>query len=392
MTTTIEVKGKVKDGFQRVKEAFEANFADGAEVGASLAVMVDGEMVVDLWGGHADGGPTRPWEQDTIVNTYSTTKGLTAICANQLIEQGKLDPEEPVATYWPEFAQAGKEKLPVKWLLSHKAGLPAVDRMLTQEEQYKWEPLVDALAAQKPWWTPGEKHGYHAVTFGSLVGEVIRRVSGMSVGTYLRKNVTEPLGADYFIGYGPEKDAQTADMIPQPFQSPEPDHPLYAAFTNPASMTFKAFMISPLPMLNPNYMNTREWRAAEVPAANGHGNARALATVYGALARGGELNGVRILKSETIEDMRKEQSNGADQVLTIPMRFGRGFFLELPEYQLTKNTTLFGHPGMGGSFGLADPEAKVGIGYAMNKMYMPPDLVSVDPRWMPIFNSLYASI
>ncbi|MEO8456868.1 MAG: serine hydrolase domain-containing protein [Chloroflexota bacterium] len=392
MTTTTEIKGKVKGGFERVKDAFEANFADGADVGASLAVMIDGEMVVDLWGGHADGGCTRPWEQDTIVNTFSTTKGLTALCANQLIEQGKLDPEEPVATYWPEFAQAGKEKLPVKYLLNHKAGLPAVDRMLSPDEQYKWESLVDALAAQKPWWTPGEKHGYHAVTFGSLVGEVIRRVSGMSVGTYLRKNVTEPLGVDYYIGYGPELDAQTADMIPQPFQTPEPDHPLYAAFTNPQSMTFKAFMISPLPMLNPNYMNTREWRAAEVPAANGHGNARALATIYGALARGGELNGVRLLQSDTIDEMRKEQSNGVDQVLTIPMRFGRGFFLELPEYELTKNTTLFGHPGMGGSFGLADPEAKIGIGYAMNKMYMPPDLVSVDPRWMPIFSSLYASI
>lgn len=392
MTTTIEIKGKVKDGFQRVKDAFAANFADHGEVGASLAVMIDGEMVVDLWGGYADGARTRPWEQDTIVNTFSTTKGLTALCANQLIEQGKIDPEEPVATYWPEFAQAGKEKLPVKYLLNHKAGLPAVDNMIPVSEGYKWEALVNALAAQKPWWEPGTQHGYHAVTFGSLVGEVIRRVSGMSVGTYFRKNIAEPLGIDFHIGFGSELDARTADMIPAPFQAPEPDHPLFAAFTNPNSMTFKAFMITAAPLMDPQYMNKREFRAAEVPAANGHGNARALATVYGALASGGEVNGVRLLQNDTIDDMRKEQSNGKDAVLTIPMRFGRGFFLELPEYQLTPNTTLFGHPGMGGSFGLADPEAKVGIGYAMNKMYLPPDLVSIDPRWMPLFQTLYASL
>ena len=291
MTTTIEIKGKVKDGFQRVKEAFAANFADHGEVGASLAVMVDGEMVVDLWGGYADGQRTRPWERDTIVNTFSTTKGMTAICANQLIEQGKLDPEAPVAKYWPEFAQAGKDKLPVKYLLSHKAGLPAVDNMIPARLQVgnagqragRAEAVVGA----------GTQHGYHAVTFGSLVGEVIRRVSGMSVGTYFRKQVAEPLGIDYHIGFGPELDSRCAEMIPAPFQAPPPEHPLFAAFTNPQSMTFKAFMITPEPMLNPNYMNTREWRAAEVPAANGHGNARALATVYGALARGGEVNGVQ---------------------------------------------------------------------------------------------------
>jgi CubicO group peptidase (beta-lactamase class C family) len=392
MTTTLEIKGTCKDGFQRVKDAFAANFADHGEVGASLAVMVDGEMAVDLWGGYADGQRTRPWERDTIVNTYSTTKGMTAICANRLIEQGKLDPEAPVAKYWPEFAQAGKDKLPVKYLLSHRAGLPAVSQPLPSSASYEWQPLVDALAAQEPWWEPGTAHGYHAVTFGHLVGEVIRRVSGMSVGTYFRQEVAEPLGIDFYIGFGPELDSRVADMIPAPMQPPNPDHPLFEAFTNPLSMTFKAFMITPEPMLNPNYMNTREWRAAEVPAANGHGNARALATVYGALARGGEVSGVQVLQRETIDDALIEQSTGADKVLMIPMRFGRGFFLELPEYELTKNTTLFGHPGMGGSFGLADPDAKVGIGYAMNKMIMPANMVDLDPRWAPIFAALYDSL
>ncbi|HEY8768076.1 MAG TPA: serine hydrolase domain-containing protein, partial [Dehalococcoidia bacterium] len=263
MTTTTEIKGTCKDRFQRVKEAFAANFEDHGEVGASLAVMVDGEMAVDLWGGYADGQRTRPWERDTIVNTYSTTKGMTAICANQLIEQGRLDPEAPVARYWPEFAQAGKDKLPVKYLLSHKAGLPAVSQTLPREASYDWQPLVDALAAQEPWWEPGTTHGYHAVTFGHLVGEVVRRVSGMTVGNYFRKQVAEPLGIDFYIGFGPELDPRCAEMIPAPFQAPPPGHPLFAAFTNPQSMTFKAFMISPEPMLNPNYMNTREFRAAE---------------------------------------------------------------------------------------------------------------------------------
>ena len=392
MTTTLEIKGTCKDGFQRVKDAFAGNFADHGEVGASLAVMLDGEMVLDLWGGYADGARTRPWERDTIVNLFSTTKGITAICANRLIEQGKLDPEAPVAKYWPEFAQAGKDKLPVSYLLNHKAGLPAVKDMLPLDASYQWEPLRDALAAQEPWWEPGTKHGYHAVTFGTLVGEVIRRVTGVSVGTYFRTEFAEPLGIDMKIGFGPELDARVADTIPAAFQAPPPGHPLAEAFANPMSMTFKAFMLSPLPMMNPNYMNTREWRAAEMPAANGHGNARALATIYGALARGGEAGGVQVLQRETIDEMRKEQSNGTDAVLMIPSRFSRGFFMELPEYGLTPNATLFGHPGLGGSFGLADPETKLGIGYAMNKMYLPPDMISLDPRWETILGALYASL
>lgn len=390
MTTTIQIHGTCKPGFEKVKDAFAENFNSFGDVGAALAVMHDGEMVVDLWGGYADAQRTRPWERDTIVNTYSTTKGMTAICANQLIEQGKLDPEAPVAKYWPEFAQAGKESLPVKYLLSHRAGLPAIDAMLPREAGYQWQPLVDALAAQKPWWEPGEKHGYHAITFGHLAGEVIRRVSGMSVGQYFRENVAEPLGVDYHIGFGPELDSRVADLIPPQMAMPDPTTPLGKAFLDPMSMTFKAFMITPEPMLNPNYMNSREWRAAEVPAANGHGNARALATIYGALAHGGELNGVRILEQETIDEMTREQSYGEDAVLFMPLRFGRGFFLEAPEYGLTKNCSLFGHPGMGGSFGLGDVEARLGLGYTMNKMIV--DNLMLDPRWESMLNAIYASV
>lgn len=390
MTTTVPVHGSVKPGFERVKEAFAENFNSFGDVGASLAVMLDGEMVVDLYGGYADAQRTRPWERDTIVNTYSTTKGMTAICMNQLIEQGLVDPEAPVAKYWPEFAANGKESLPVKYLLSHRAGLPAVDAMLSRETQYDWQPLVDALAAQKPWWEPGTRHGYHAVTFGHLNGEVIRRVTGKTVGQYFQENVAGPLGVDFYIGLPEHFDPRVAEMIPAPLPVLDANHPLTKAFMDPTSMTFKAFMITPEPMLNPTYMNTREWRGAEVPAANGHGNARALATIYGALARGGEVNGVRILREETVQAAIQEQSYGEDAVLFMPLRFGRGFFLEAPEYGLTPNCSLFGHPGMGGSFGLGDHDAKLGLGYTMNKMIV--DNLMLDPRWDALLKAIYGSI
>jgi CubicO group peptidase (beta-lactamase class C family) len=391
MTTATEVHGICDARFSAVRDAFAQNFEKHGEVGASLALMVDGEMVVDIWGGSADAAGARPWERDTIVNVFSTTKGMTAICAHRLVDEGRLDLDAPVARYWPEFAQAGKEKLPVRYLLSHRAGLPALKDVLPLGAGYQWEVMTTALAAQEPWWEPGTKHGYHAVTYGFLVGEVIRRITGMSVGAYFRKTIAEPLGADFHIGLAPEHDARTADVVPAPLTSLAPEGPLAAAFTDPQSMTFKAFMITADAMVDPNYMNSANWRRAEIPSVNGHGNARALATMYGALARGGELNGYRVLSQEAIKNAISEQSSGDDAViLGIPSRFGLGFALERPEYQYSPNGRLFGHGGMGGSFGYADPEAKIGIGYAMNKMILPPDMV--DPRWRPMFNAIYESL
>jgi CubicO group peptidase (beta-lactamase class C family) len=389
-TTSTEIHGICKDGFQRVKEAFAANFADHGDVGAALVLVVDSEVVVDIWGGYADAARTRLWEQDTIVNVFSTTKGVVATCANRLIEQGKLDPEAPVAKYWPEFAQAGKETLPVKYILNHQAGLPAVDNIIPRELGFQWAPLVDALAAQKPWWEPGTKHGYHTVTFGHLVGELVRRITGKSVGTYWRTEIAEPAGIDFHIGFGPELDGRCAEVIPAPFQMPDPDHPLGKAFLNPASVTFKSYMITPEPMLNPQYMNTREWRAAEVPAANGHGNARSLARMYGALAADGQLDGFRILHPETVAESTREQSYGPDEVVFYNTRFARGFARSLPEYKLSPGDALFGHGGLGGSFGYADPEARFGFAYTMNKMISSP--IDVDPRWPRMFDAVYSSL
>jgi CubicO group peptidase (beta-lactamase class C family) len=392
MTTATEIHGIVKPGYEKVRDAFARNFDENNELGAALSLVVDGEKVVDIWGGHADSAMTRPWEQDTIVNTYSTTKGITTVCALRLIEEGKLDLDAPVADYWPEFAQNGKEGIPVRWLLSHRAGLPGVDNLIPLERSFEWEALVEALAAQKPMWEPGTAHGYHALTFGHLVGEVIRRVTGKTVGQYWRERFAEPLELDFMIGFGPEHDERTAEMVPAGLPDFDPTNRLAAALLNPQSMTFKAFFVSPLPMANPTYMNTREWRASEMPAANGHGTARALATLYGALATDGTLGGQHVLKPETIEMATEEQSDGECAVLFFPLRFGVGFHLDSKEYQISPSGRLFGHAGMGGSFGYADPEARFGVGYVMNRMQNPDMTTREDPRWRNIFNAIYESV
>ena len=390
MTTTIGIEGTCDRRFRAVNEAFEANFVAGREVGAAVAVMVDGKMVVDLWAGHADAARTRPWERDTIVNVYSTTKGMTALCAHRLIDQGLLDLDAPVAQYWPEFAQAGKEELPVRYLLSHRAGLPAIKEPLPKGALFQWDTMTAALAAQEPWWEPGTKHGYHALTFGWLVGEVVRRVSGKSLGTFFREEIAAPLGLDFHIGLAAEHDARTAEMVPAPPPQPGQPNLLAELLTDPESMTFKAFL-NPPDMVEPGQVNTREWRAAEIPAANGHGNARALARAYGALARGGELEGVRVLSPGAIDRAIVEQSSGMDEILVgLPTRFGLGYFLTMPEIPLGPNPRAFGHPGAGGSLGYGDLDAKVGFGYTMNQMGA--GSLRDDPRQRPLIDALYRSL
>ncbi len=389
MTTAIEVHGVCDERFRAIERAFADNFATFGEVGAAVAVMVDGEMVVDIWAGHADAARTRAWERDTIVNVYSTTKGMAAVCAHRLVDHGLLDLDAPVAKYWPEFAQAGKEQLPVRYLLNHRAGLPALRDFVPPGSLYDWDFMTVALAKQEPWWEPGTKHGYHALTFGWLVGEVVRRITGKSLGTYFRDEVAEPLGLDFHIGLAAEHDARTAAMIPAPIPPPGEGNPIVEMLSKPGSMQFKAFVMSP-DLMNPGHANTREWRAAEIPSANGHSDARALARLYGALARGGELDGVGVLSPPAIDQAIVEQSYGEDAILLLPTRIGLGFMLTMPEMQLGPNERVFGHPGMGGSIGFADPDARVGFGYVMNKMLLPPDLI--DPRWPSLIDALYDSL
>jgi len=375
----IPVHGYCDPRFEEIRRIFERSFENDEEIGAAIAFVVDGETVIDLFGGHYDAERTREWEHDTIVNTYSTTKGMTALCAHQLVEQGKLDLDAPVASYWPEFATAGKERIPVRWLLSHQAGLPAVRKPLPQGSMCDWDVMTDALAQQAPWWEPGTRHGYHALTFGYLVGEVVRRVSGQTVGAWFREHVASPLGADYHIGLAPEDDARTSDLVgrlvpragepgAQALDLPGPVGQMMRDMADPTTITGAAFNNPPGA---PDAVNTRAWRAAEIPAANGHGTARALARIYGALARGGEIDGVRLLEPASIERARSEQAFGPDAVLGgLPMRFGLGFMLRQDLMPLSPSPNAFGHPGAGGSIGMADPDARVGFGYVMNKMHL----------------------
>jgi CubicO group peptidase (beta-lactamase class C family) len=374
--------------FGRVREAFAENFAWHGEVGAAVAVTVDGRPVVDLWAGHADAARTRPWVRDTIVNVASATKGPTAICAHHLADRGLLDLEAPVAAYWPEFAQAGKAAIPVHLLLSHRAGLPAIGTPLPTEALYDWDTMTRALAAQAPWWEPGTRHGYHAFTFGWLVGEVVRRITGKSLGQYWRDEVAQPLGIDCHIGLAAEHDARVSQFIPVP-PPPDGQPDLEEELLNSAGpMVQKALNNPPKTVAD---MNTRSWRAAQIPAGNAHTNARALARVYGALACGGEVDGVRVLSPDSIERARAEQGSGPDAVLFgLPTRFALGFSLP-PEGAGfgSSGGSAFGCPGAGGSIGFADPGARIGFGYTMNQMQAG---IGVDPRPLRIIDALYASL
>jgi CubicO group peptidase (beta-lactamase class C family) len=381
----MRVEGECDGRFARLRERFEKNLETG-EVGAAVAVVVDGRPVVDLWGGHADAARTRPWARDTIVNTYSTTKGMTAICANRLVEQGRLDLDAPVARYWPEFAEAGKRDVPVRQLLTHQAGLAAHAELVPPERRYDWDFLTAALARQKPWWEPGTRHGYHALTFGYLVGEVVRRVAGRSLGRFFREEVAEPLGADFWIGFGPELDPRCAEMIPAPTQ-PGVKSPLEALLENRDSLVARVFGNPPL---ETGAVNSRDWRAAEIPAANGHGTARSLARVYGALARGGEIDGVRVLGEPAIEAAATEQVRGVDAVLApLHTRFGLGFMLTQPMISFGPNPRSFGHPGAGGSIAFADPDSRLGFAYVMNQMQVG---LTGDARGFGLVQDLYAAL
>ena len=382
-----EVQGYCDTRFERVREVFAGAFERGAELGASVCVMIEGEPVVDLWGGFADEGRTAPWNRDSLVNVYSTTKGMTAICALRLVEEGQLELDVPVARYWPEFAEAGKGELPVRYLLSHRAGLAAVREPLAPGSLYDWDRMVGALARQEPWWTPGEAHGYHAVTFGFLVGELVRRISGRSLGTYFREELAEPLGIDFHIGLPEELEGRVADLVQGPVHPSEQPNLMEEIFAQPDSMLGKAFLN---PVLDPQDVNTRAWRAAEIPAANGHGTAAALARIYAALSVGGALDGVHVLTPATIELARTEQSLGRDLILPLVSRFGLGFSMPPSEEPTGPNPQVFGHAGMGGSYGQADPENRMSFGYTMNLAHSGAWLV--DPRPRALLAEVYAAL
>jgi CubicO group peptidase (beta-lactamase class C family) len=382
------IEGICESRFLGVREAFAENFARHGEVGATVAVTIDGRPVVDLWAGHANAARTHPWVRDTIVNIASATKGPTAICAHRLADRGLLDLGAPAASYWPEFAQAGKAAIPVHMLLSHRAGLPAIETPLPTEALYDWGRKTRALAAHSPWREPGARHGYHAFTFGWLIGEVVRRITGTSLGGYWRDEIARPLAIDCHICLSAEHDARVAEFIPVPPPPPGEQDLEEELVKNAGPMTAKAVNNPPKTIAD---MNTSAWRRAEIPAGNAHTNARALARTYGALACGGAVDGFQVLSPDSIERARTEQASGPDAVLFgLPTRFGLGFSLPPGNAGFgSSSTTAFGCPGAGGSIGFADPGAHIGFGYTMNQMQpgMPPD-----SRAIRMIDALYASL
>ena len=354
--TARTVSGSCDPRFEAVTGLFEANLASGADVGASFAATIEGETVVDLWGGWADEGRTRPWEADTLVNVYSTTKTMTALTALLLADRGELDFEAPVARYWPEFAANGKAAITVSQLMAHSSGLSGWREPVTQADLYDWEKATGLLAAQAPFWEPATAPGYHATTQGYLVGEVVRRITGRSLGTVFREEIAEPLGADFHIGMGPEHDARVADLIPPaagvPSDLGQPSPLLINVMTNPVT--------------DPLATRSRAWRAAEMPAVNGQGNARSIAQIHMLLANGGTANGKRLLSEAGCRRALEAQVEGVDLVLGMAARFGLGFGLA-PMIPLPGPNCIF-WGGYGGSLIIIDMDARATYAYAMNRM------------------------
>lgn len=355
----MDIHGFCDDAFTSVRDAFAANFDAGNELGASVAVTHHGRPVVDLWAGDAD-QHGRPWEQDTIVNVYSTTKTMSFVCMLMLADRGLVDFDEPVATYWPEFAVNGKEAILLRHVMSHNAGLSGFDPAITANDLYDWDAVCTGLAAQTPWWEPGTGSGYHLITQGYLLGEVVRRVTGVSIGQFFRTEVAEPLGADFHIGLPASEDARVADLVPPDFAEIAGGIP-----TDNTSIATRSVLSCVLDATEPR---TRAWRGAEIPAAGGTGNARSVARVHSALACGGTVDGVRLMAPETVEQVLVEQSNGNDKVLGVPMRFGMGFGLMSEMIPLSPNPRAFFWGGWGGSIAVIDLDAEVSVAYVMNRM------------------------
>jgi CubicO group peptidase (beta-lactamase class C family) len=355
-----EVHGTYDERFAPLAQELEWQLDSGDEVGASIAVTVDGEFVLDIWGGFADEARTAPWQQDTITNVWSTTKTMTTVAALRLVERGELDVYARVSDYWPEFAANGKQDIEVRHLMSHTSGVSGWAQPVVIEDVYDWERSTSMLAAQEPWWEPGTASGYHMLNQGHLVGEVIRRITGQGLGEFFAQEIAGPLGADFHIGLDPSDFARVANVIPPP--------PLAIDFTtmDPESPAIKTF-IGPVPSAEASW--TPEWRQAVIGAANGHGNAHSVARVQSLVSNGGSVDGVRLLSPQTIDLIFDRQSRGVDLVLDAPLSFGIGYALadadsapRIPEGR----RCYWG--GWGGSVIVNDLEHRATIAYVMNRM------------------------
>lgn len=382
---TVTIDGFVAPGFEPVAEAFATNF-DHGDVGAACCIYLDGSPVVDLVGGVADLTTGRPWDAETIALVFSTTKGATAICANLLIQRGELDPDAPVAAYWPEFAQNGKARVLVRQVLAHTAGLPVVEGDFTLAQALAWDPVVEQLARQAPRWEPGSAVGYHLRTYGWLTGEIVRRITGQSVGQFFAEELAAPLSLDFWIGLPDALEPRTARIIPPPTPTDPEVRELMDAVMAPGTLMGDA-LTGPSGHFHYDEMwNTRALHACELPSSNGIGSAHAIARMYAATV--GSVDGLRILEPATIERSTQMQSEGTDLVIGAPMRYGLGFSIGTA-VNLHAGPHAFGHSGAGGSLGFADSVHCVGFGYAMNQMKVG---LSLDRRPANLVRAMYQSL
>ena len=358
MPEAVEVHGTCEPQFDAVSATLADHLATGADLGASVAVFVHGEPVVDIWGGWADPERTRPWERDTITNVWSTTKTMTFLVALMLHDRGELDFHAPVAAYWPEFAQNGKEDVEVRHVMGHTAGLSGWDEPLRAEDLADWEKCTSLLAAQAPWWEPGSASGYHAVTQGYLIGEIVRRVTGESIGTWFAREVAKPLEADFYIGLPASEDDRVSNVVPPP------PIDLSALEGQVSDVMVKTFMNPPI---DATMAHHEWWRRAEIPAANGQGNARSVAAVQSVVAGKGQARGVRLFSPGTTERIFEEQANGVDKVLAVPLRMGMGYGLSSPP-DMPIGPRAFYWGGYGGSVIVMDTDAELTVCYVMNRM------------------------
>lgn len=398
MNTKVEVCGSWANGWEPVVAAFAQNFVDAGEQGAALSIYRQGEPVLNIWAGSRSnaslGIVDLPWQEETCVNIFSVGKGLVALCILQLVASGKLELDKPVATYWPEFAQAGKESITLRQVMCHRSGLSAFRNLLVHEDIFDWSRMIDEIAGLSPWWPPGSAQGYSPFIYGWILGELVRRVSGYSsFNEYFQRHLAQPSGVTCHFGLSAEQMAAVADTAPlkhpQGLQAPtggadstslgkimkaDPRGVTNRAFANPSS-----FMTT---------TNTPAWRQAQIPAANGHANATALARIFGALGNNGQLGDVQLLPAEQLSLCWEQQTAEEDRVLGLPLRFSLGFMLprDRPDCRFGRGLRAFGHPGAGGCLGFADPDYQLGFGYVTSRMGQS---LLIDSRVVRLIDSAY---
>lgn len=399
MATQIQVHGTVAPGFERVRDEFAKNFERRGELGAAFTVLREGEPIVDLWGGLASREPERPFEPETLSVIFSSTKGLAALCLLMLADRGQLDYDQPVARYWPSFAKKGKEAITVRQIVEHKAGLVGFEVPLTIDDLAAWEPVVWALENAAPQWPPGTAQGYHGITFGALASELFFRITGERLGRFFAREVAAPLGLDAFIGlpesrgpdladlYGPDLKEKLTKVLPAVFKR-SLDGRVFRSALKRGSWTRRAFAHPhDLGRTGIQRFAQPRVRSLELAWAGGIANARSLARLYGALAMGGAIDGTRLVREETLARVYPHPGFNDDRVLRKPLAWSHGFIKEEP-HLFSPNLESFGHPGLGGSLGLADPKARLGIGYVLNKTE--PAIRS--PRAIALCHALYACL